>query len=264
MNLIRNGGFERGTTEFWEHSGDGSFAVSDSGAKYGSYCGLLSLSPGNTATVIAKDYIPIRLGQLLFLNYYLKASAGGECTTKLYEYDGGLNLIKTTDSPCGAVPSSYKQYLDMLNPAPETEYVRIGMYFWSQEATNQIRIDAGYASLLNGTDALVYAVEIVSNLTRVASGDTSATPYLILGFDAYYAELECTTLAGTTPTLDVDICEVDQYGNEQVLGTFAQLSAAGSERIAITRPIGTGMYAKYTEGGSWTNCTFSISVIGVK
>lgn len=264
MNLIRDGGFGRGDTKFWETIGDGVFSISDTGTMHGSYCGLLDLTIGDTLIVIPKDYIEIRFGQLLFANYYIKSSGGGVYTTKLYEYDGELNLIKTTDRPAGHYSAGYRQVQAMLNPTPATEYVRIGVQVYVEEDSPEIRIDTLYASLLNGEDALVYHVEMINSGMLIASGDTDDDLIDMLGFNDHFADIECTVLAGTNPTLDVDVVELDVYGNEKLLGSFTQLAAIGHERISITCPIGTGMYVKYTEGGTWTDCRFKVTATGVR
>lgn len=264
MNLMRNAGFERGDLDFWVSAGDGSAVVSDADPMYGTYHAVVTVAMGDGHALYSADYIPIVFGQIMVFNWYALSTGGGQTYARFYEYDSDLNLLATTDRRGGDASVSYKQYQAMLSPQPNTEYVRIGVYVYADEAPAVFKVDSCYASTLSGDDPLVYRIEIASIAGAVSSFNTSLTPYDMLGFDSYYADIDCTVLAGTNPTLDLTVCETDVYGNEKVLGTFAQLNAVGHERITIDRPIGDGMYVKYVEGGTWTNCTFDVTVTGVR
>jgi len=264
MNLIRDGGFGRGDLTFWEAVGDGTLSISDVTPMHGLYCALLEIAMGDHLTALARDYIPVLFGQIIIANFYAKSDGAGYIYTRYYEYDGDLNLINTTDKPGGMNPLAYTQFQSMLNPLPNTEYVRIGMHAYADEGPVNAKVDSCYASVLSGDDPVTYRLEIASKTGIVSSGNTSGTPMDMLGFTTYTAEIDCTVLTGTVPKLDVTVVELDMYGNEVLLGTFAQLDAAGHERIALDAPIGDGMYVKYVETGTWTNATFDVLVTGVR
>lgn len=264
MNLIRNGGFESGDLEFWVSVGDGSAVVSDTAPVHGTYHAIITVGVGDGHTLHSQDYIPVLFGQIMVANWYAKSDGGGQVYARFYEYDGDLNLLATTDRRGGDTPGAYQQFQAMLTPQPNTEYMRIGVYTYADEAPANVSIDSCYASTLSGDDPLVYRIEIANRVGVVSSFNTSLNPYDMLGFQTYYADIDCTVLTGTNPTLDLTVVEKDVYGNEKVLGTFAQLSAAGHERISIDPPIGDGMYVKYVEGGTWTNATFAVTVTGVR
>lgn len=264
MNLIRDGGFGRGDLEFWESVGDGSVSISSIAPMHGVYCALMEIPIGHGHTLIASDYIPVIFGQITIANYYAKVFGGGQIYTRFYEYDGDLNLLKTTDRPGGAMPAGYKRFEAMLNPQSNTEYMRIGVYAYADESASDVKVDTCYASVVSGDAPLVYLIEIIDAVGRVSGGDTSDALRDMLGFRDYYAEIECSTLTGTSPTLDVEVCEKDNHGHERILGTFTQISGVADQRVGIARPIGKGMYVKYVEGGTWTACSFKVSVIGVR
>lgn len=264
MNLIRNGGFESGDLEFWVSVGDGSAAVSDVDPVHGTYHAVITITTGYGHALHSQDYIPVLFGQIMVANWYAKSNGGGQIYARFYEYDGDLNLLATTDRRGGDNTVGYTQYQAMLIPQPNTEYMRIGVYGFADEGPADISVDSCYASTLSGDDPLVYRIEIASRAGVVSSFNTALNPFDMLGFQSYYADIDCTVLAGTNPTLDLTVVEKDIYGNEKLLGTFAQLSGAGHERITLDPPIGDGMYVIYVEGGTWTNATFDVTVTGVR
>lgn len=264
MNLIRNGGFERGNEDFWESSGSGAFSIDTGTPKHGVYCGLIEVNSGQNLTLLSKDYIPIRFAQKLFVSYYIKSDTSAAYRTVFYEYDDDLNLIATTNEDSMTSTGSYVQNESIFTPNSSTEYVRVAVYVVAMSATPHVRIDTCNVSMLEPTDRILYALEIADLSGVAASGNTSATPFNLLGFDEYYAEIDVTQVLGTTPTCDIEVCETDQYDNERVLGTFTQITAVTDQRVGIARPIGKGMYIKYVVSGTTPQFTFKTSVIGVR
>jgi hypothetical protein len=264
MNLIRNGGFERGNMDYWVSVGDGSAAVTDVLPMHGTYCLAISTNAGETHTLYSQDYIPVIFGQIVVMNWHVKSPVDVMVEAQFYEYDGDLNLIKSSQRSGGHPLAAYSQFQAMLSPEPNTEYVRVGIYIRNAEGPDNVFVDSFYASTLSGDDPLTYRVEIASLVGKTSGYNTGENPFDMLGFEQYYADIDCTVLTGTAPTLDVTVHETDVYGNEKLLGTFAQLAAAGHERITLDAPIGDGMYVKYVEGGTWTNATFDVTVTGVR
>jgi len=263
MNLIRDGGFARGDTKFWEHTGSGTFSIDGSEAKYGTYCGKMVVPAVEYGFLRAKDYIDIKFGQVLYLNYHIKAELQTYYATVFYEYDGDLNLINTTIIERGYVTTSYLYVEDVLLVLPASEYVRVAVRITDEEAETTAYIDSFMCIIMETGDAYACNRELCDLKLLTSSGDTSGTPIRLVGFAEYYAVIDCTRVDGTTPTLDVDIIELDVYDNERVLGSFTQLSAVGDERISLLSPTGGDIYVKYTEGGTWTQCEFKVSLAGV-
>jgi len=74
--------------------------------------------------------------------------------------------------------------------------------------------------------------------------------------------LDVTAVSGTSPTLDVTIEEKDPVsGKYFTIGTFAQKTATGSERIVINPLYGTILRAKWVIGGTSPSFTFSLSAV---
>ncbi len=95
---------------------------------------------------------------------------------------------------------------------------------------------------------------------RAASGDSGAVD----GFERaglLRAQLHVTAASGTTPTLDVVLEDtVDAGASWNVVGTFAQKTAAGREVINVTTPFTDRLRARWTVGGTTPSFTFSVRV----
>lgn len=74
--------------------------------------------------------------------------------------------------------------------------------------------------------------------------------------------LKCTSLTGTSPTLDVIVQAYDpNIADWNDIATFTQLSAAGSERKIVTAGLGWKERVKYTTGGTVTDCDFKVGAV---
>jgi len=74
--------------------------------------------------------------------------------------------------------------------------------------------------------------------------------------------LSCTSLTGSSDTLDVKIQAYDL--NTQVwhdIATFTQLTAAGAQHINISEGLGWMERVQYTTGGTVTDCDFKVGVV---
>jgi len=264
MNLIRDGGFEKGNLTFWDSIGSGAVVISDTDPKFGTYCAQMTVPYDEYLTLRAVDYVPVLYGQIVVANYYAVTADCGTVYTRFYEYNSDLDLIKTTDRLGGDLNYSYKRFQAMLVPQPNTQYVRIGVCLYGNEDAAHVKLDECYVSLISGVDPLTCRLEIVNKVGVVSSYNTADEPHDMLGFETYYADIDCSVLGGTTPTLLVKVYEKDVYDNPVLLGTFPVLSAVGGARITLDQPVGDGMYVTYTEGGTWTGTSFAVTVTGVR
>lgn len=97
---------------------------------------------------------------------------------------------------------------------------------------------------------------LVASAARTASGDSGASK----GWGAsktIRAQLDVTAAAGTSPTLDVVIEDTLDGTNWNVIGTFAQKTAAGREVINITGPFSETLRVRWTIAGTTPSFTFS-------
>lgn len=100
---------------------------------------------------------------------------------------------------------------------------------------------------------------LVASAARTTSGDDGGSA----GWDAaktIRAQLDVTAASGTSPTLDVVIEDTLDGTNWNVIGTFAQKTAAGREVINITTPFSNRARTRWTIGGTAPSFTFSVAV----
>lgn len=71
-------------------------------------------------------------------------------------------------------------------------------------------------------------------------------------------QLNVTEASGVTPTLDVVVEDTLDGGNWNVVGTFAQRTAAGRQVIDITTPFAGTVRFRWTIGGTTPSFTFAV------
>lgn len=76
------------------------------------------------------------------------------------------------------------------------------------------------------------------------------------------AVLDITAVAGTLPTLDVIIEELDPAsGKYSTIDTFPQANSVSTVRRVIVGPHGPFLRASYTIGGTTPSFTFSLGIL---
>lgn len=262
---LRNAGFERGDLSFWE-VGLGATLELETGEVYrGSYSGKVTTATApNAASVTHSDMVAVEYGSIAAIATRIKMVAGDSVSIRARLLDADLNQIRVLNLKDISASGSWELLQSEYVVEKDVSYISFYLSITAGLGAAVEYIDSMYINILSLNDGVLGVIELCDLEDLTASGDTSADEHRMYGFRNYYAEVECTSLTGTNPTLDIEICETDQYDNERILGQFSQLSAAGDQRVGIAAPIGKGMYVKYTEGGTWTDCDFKVSVIGVR
>lgn len=264
MNLIRNGGFETGDTRFWDMTAGVSFEADPLEQKYGTYSGLLSMTNVTGGSVQSGDYLEVEPYQIL--DFSAQILPNGFDTIYIYvrEYTEDLSFIRNRTLWTGTPAAAWLNVASQIRLGGEVCYVQLRFYVEVNATPSEFNIDSVILNKVDMRQIPTKTVELcnLSNLT--ASGDTTDVLKDLYGFSTYYADIDITSLTGTTPTLDVEICEYDAYGNERVLGNFSQFDGAGDQRVGVAPPVTGDIYVKYTEGGTWTDCDFRVTLIGVR
>lgn len=106
------------------------------------------------------------------------------------------------------------------------------------------------------------AITLQSSTARTATGQTTGqTDFQDIARAAFY--IDCTAVSGTSPTLDVTVQEFDALGSDwYTVGTFAQLTTTGNERIAVDPLHGDQIRIQYTITGTSPSFTFSVGAVG--
>lgn len=263
--IMRNKGFENGDLSFWISSGDGSVAI-DATEKYaGSYSCELTSSAGTKRVYIThNDYIVSTPGGVIDFSVWIKGVAGDTFSMRAIPYDSDRNAGDVMTLKSIVCSGSWEQLQTQYIPLIGEDYIRIYLRLDSVLGAAIVYVDSFDAYIAKYDEMSIRKLEIANLSDKTSSGDTSGDEYRLYGFRSYYAEIDVTSVTGTTPTCDVTVCETDEYDNERVLGTFTQFNAVTDQRVGIAAPIGKGMYVKYVMGGTVTDCDFKVSVIGVR
>lgn len=264
MNLIRNGGFERGTTDFWEVISSETISADSSEHVYGNYSGKVISSAGVMQGIRSKEYIEVKEGELINMMCWLKTSLVIATRFRVYEYDEDLALVD--DDYAGRSSGgagwlvNYGQYL--VNPG--VAYIKIAVTAVFTGAAQTMHVDGMSVVRLEMNHTFRLTRQLIDATDRTTSGNSIADAVEMLGGIEYYAELSVTSFAGTSPTMDIEIREYDIVGYTRVLGSFTQVTGAVDQRIGIARPISQRLHAIWTMGGVVTDADFKINVIGVR
>jgi len=260
--LIRNGGFERDTLDFWEvYLGTGEIVNTEKHTGYHSV--KLSCGSMNTVYLYTADYVEVSPYELYRILTWHK-----NVSWTMVE-----GFVEFYDSDHQIIPNCY---VDMFK--------KTGAYDWMRtESYMAIPSDASYAKLVYhaiGTDGTYGYIDSVS-LSQIRSSDVSVKHELLLEVKdlttagTYYSDkffigmweraifgLNCTVLTGSSPTLDVSIevyiPDVDIW---IPVITFNQLTSSGSEVKVLSDLQGWLLRVKYVLSGSITDCDFKVGAV---
>ena len=263
---LRNGGFERGSIDFWQKEyGDGYISIDDSNPKYGSYAGSCirgSSSGGSSIVVMNTDYIEVLPYNLVELSVWAKSNSGHNPYLFLcmYMYDSDYSYIGSKSDGGITLNTNYQQTKAHIQVDSGVKYIRVGINISANFNLGSIVYFDGYAYNIVGSDSCIIHSKQLYYDTVTYSGETDTASFV--QFSKYYADLVVVSLTGSSPTFDVSIYE-KTLGNDPILvGSFTQVTASlTNERISLPLAIGYNMYAKWiiTGGGS---CTFGIYLYG--
>lgn len=97
----------------------------------------------------------------------------------------------------------------------------------------------------------------LTSAVRIASGSASI-PRDLGSADSLRVQLDVTAASGITPTLDVVVEDTLDGATWNVIGTFAQKTAAGREVINITSPFSDRVRVRWTIGGTTPSFAFAL------
>ncbi len=98
---------------------------------------------------------------------------------------------------------------------------------------------------------------VVASAARTTSSSTSGLPGYFSA-ESLRIQLNITAASGVTPTLDVVVEDTLDGTNWNVIGTFAQKTAAGREVINVTTPFADEIRVRWTMGGTTPSFTFAV------
>ena len=263
MNALRNGGFERGTTDFWSTPEGGTLTVDNTNQLYGDYCGKFVSAGAYAQYVSHNDYIECKPREIVNVSGYVKSSSSASVGLILYVYDSDYAEIEKITLSTNSMDNTYQFFKSQYILPDDSSFIRVAyrlhvpalddVFYFDSISLDISSIDSSISGTITLHDA---------ESSETASGDTSSDKKDMMQFSSYYAQLNVISASGSSPTLDVDVCELNSDGYEVVLASFPQQTNTGLVTIDLPHTQGRQMYIKYTIGGTSPAFRFSVVVVG--
>lgn len=261
--LVRNGGFETGDESFWDMM-SGTLEIQDTTKKRGSYAAKITVDDTFfLCLLLHKDMVVVEENKLFHVGAWLKNVDMSNIDIAIAFYDSGLSstgVAQTVISKSGVFDWTWlDEYI--LIPA-EAAYAKIGIASTAGAANKY-----GYVDSVSFREVDLALIGVVTKpLFEVENETTSHTVNGTPVFSGFMREaeffLKCTSLTGTSPTLNVKVQAYDPTVADWVdVVTFQELSTAGSERKTLLNGLGWKIRGVYTTGGTVTDCDFKLGAI---
>lgn len=262
MIEIRNGGFELGNVDFWTVESGGSLVIDSGNEKYGTYSGKFTSSGDASELIINNDYIAVRPHDLIGLVGWVKSNTTRDVAMAIFMYDSDYSYIGGLLGSGYEMDNTYIEVSNQLILPEDVAYIRVGYHIASSAVDEVFYLDGYNASIVDGRYGIVGHVLLVDLITIGSTGNTLTKPKSMLHCKDFTADLNVDSGAGTNPTLDVTIYDNGYEDEAFLVGTFAQKTGMGSERISLTNCIGNELVAVYVIGGTNPLFTFQVHVTG--
>ena len=262
MNLIRNGGFERGDLSYWGIETAGSLAYDTTTPLRGVGAGELTASGLGQETIINQDYVKVSPYNTYMLSAYINSAAVRWCRLYAVEYDQNLNVIAVYNIAGGLTTGAYKLYQSLHVTKKESAYLRLRVAVDAALVGETFYIDGVGVAPAKVQDMCIDTVHLANRVVANVSDDTGDNRQDLQAFNTFIADICVYAVAGVNPTLDVGVYEESAQWQPVLVGTFAQLIATGSERIVLSNVTGKSLYAVYVIGGTTPEFDFSVGVTG--
>lgn len=260
-NLIRNGGFERGTIDFWTAFDEKSFAVVATPVHKGSYAGKLVCDGANKPYIMTNDYIPITIGETMYLEAWLRSS--GMYIAEIYAvyYDEGLTEIDAVlidHSNPGT--TSYAQKIWSIAGIEGAVYMKPKIYLDHSTVDDYLLIDGVMMYKFSPEEVIGGACLMIEEENISSSGSHFSDFFIVAPFKEAEFKLYVETCTGTSETLDVKVVSRGNFDTcEHDIVTFAQVTTSDVlEVVTITEGLGTKIRVEAVVGGTPTDIDFYV------
>jgi hypothetical protein len=263
-NLIRNGGFERGTIDFWAAYDMKSFIVVATPVHKGSYAGKIVCDGTNNPYIIPNDYIALTIGETAVFEAMVRANGMYIAHLRVEYYDEGLALIETkTYHSFNTSASGYVQVLEAISGVEGAIYCRPYIYLVHSTLDDYMLVDN--VSMCKLLPEEVMARELLmderENLTSV--GSYFSPEYIVAQFREAEFYLYVDTFAGTSKTLDVSIkSRLPWEMRDRTIVTFTQVTTSGNaQTIVINEGLGAKIRVEAVLAGTGLDCDYYVNAI---
>jgi hypothetical protein len=263
-NLIRNGGFERNTTDFWTAYDEKSFTVVATPVHEGSYAGKLVCDGSNKPFIVTNDYIPVTVGETFYFEAWLRASGMYVAEICAVYYDEALNAIaEVLIDRSNPGTTSYSQKLWSISGVEGAVYVKPIICLDLTTLDEYMLIDGVMMYKFNPEEVIGGACLMIEEAGIHLAGSHFSDFFMVAPFKEAEFKLYVNDCAGAAETLDVKIVSRGNFGTcERDIATFEQVSAPDNlQTIVISEGLGTKIRVEAVVGGNPTDIGFYVVAI---
>ena len=260
-NLIRNGGFERGDTEFWAAYDAKSFEVVASPVHRGTYAGKIVVKAGEYPYLITNDYFELTVGEIAYFEARVHGSDMMSAYLRVEYYDEGLNTIETvTYEQFNPATSGFAKIMEPISGIDGAKYCRPYIYLIDDNEDDFMVVDSVQMYKFRPEDAMGGIREMDKRTGLDTAGAYTSDWYFVAPFKEAEFKLYVGTLTGTADTLDVTIESKSPFSSaEHVIATFAQVTGSDILQILlVTAGLGTKIRVRAVLAGTGLNCTYYV------
>lgn len=266
-NLIRNGGFERGTTDFWTPYDYKSFGVVGTPVYKGSYAGSIVCDGVHEPFLMPSDYISIAEGEMMvFQGFFRKSTGAGATTAKIYAvyYDEGLDVID--EEYYGEVnlhDSVYDPFLLVISGCQAATYIKIRVSFADSSLDEALLIDNVSLRSIDVNKIAGVTKRLMDRDSYTSFGFHYSDKFVAVEYKEVVLSLRCTSISPVAGRADIKLQSWDRGGNTWIdIATFAQIAAAINEQVLVVTA-GIGEIVRVSEELSGATTTISYKLTGM-
>jgi len=263
-NLIRNGGFERGTTDFWTAYDEKSFGVVATPVHKGSYAGKLVCDGSNKPYIMTNDYIPVTVGETFYFEAWLRASGLYIAEIQAVYYDEALNEIdEVMIDNFNPGTTSYTQRIWSISGVEGAIYMRPKIFLDRTTVDNYLLVDGVMMYQFKPEEVIGGACLMIEEENISSTGTYYSDYFIVAPFKEAEFKLYVATCAGTGETLDVKILSIGNFDKvEHDIATFTQVTATDNLQVLlVTAGLGTKIRVEAVVGGTPTDIDFYVVAI---
>lgn len=263
-NLFRNGGFERGTIDFWTAVGEKSFTVISSPVHKGTYAGKLVCDGSNKPYIMTNDYIPITIGEIAYYEAWVRANGMYIAQLRVDYFDEGLELMDTIAyKEFNPGTTGYSQVLEVISGIEGSVYCKPYVFLDHTTLDDYMLLDNAIMSMLVPNELIAREVMLDKreNLTSVGSyfGDECISAQFREGEFYLYVD----TFSGTSKTLDVSIkSRLPWEYRDRTIATFTQVTTSGNaQTLVVTAALGSKLRVEAVLAGTSLDCDYYVNAV---
>lgn len=263
-NLLRNGGFERGDTEFWADAFAASFEASEVQKYKGTYSGKLTAGVIDYPWIENNDYIAIGEGEAFVFEGHCYPSNVYTLTPRIAYYDEGLVWLETrTYLPQLLGITQWTKFMDVVTGVPGAEYMLVRLIHNYQGNGTYTYYDNLSLKKIDPRTMVGTSIDIFEDQYMEGPYEWIDPHIASIGYHEGLFILSVSAKDNDTGTLNAVIQTYDRWDNEwHDIATFNEVTTVlGQQVLVVTAGLGEIIRAKITTAGTEPGFTAGIAAI---